>query len=317
MEVYLVIKRILPLNKVLSWVILALSLSTINAQQDPQFTQYMFNTMIVNPAYAGSKGHTVFTALGRTQWNSIPGAPKTQSLSYDSPIGYAGLGLGINIMNDEIGPSSELYFDGNLSYTIETGMEGNLAFGLRLGGRQLRIDWSEATPNDGSEPVLQENISKFLPTVGAGLYYYEQQWYVGLSVPNFLGSEHYDADRNGEVAVEALHFYFISGYVFEPNENLKIKPAVLLKGVSGAPLSLDVSVNALFNEKFRAGIGWRWGDSISALLGFQVADNIMIGYGYDLTTSNYNIINNGTHEIMLRYELFDGPETRYMSPRFF
>lgn len=291
-------------------------ISTIQAQQDPQYTQYMYNTTSVNPAYAGSRGNPVITAIGRMQWVGFDGAPNTQNLSYDTPLGYSGLGLGINLMNDEIGPSREIYLDANLSYTIETGEEGNLAFGLRLGGRLLNIDWSKGKANQ-DELAFKENINKFLPTIGAGIYYHEPQWYVGLSVPNILRKEHYDEDLSTKqiTAVERMHFFLIAGYVYDINEDLKFKPAALLKAVSGAPLSLDVSANLLFNEKFRVGLGWRWDDSISALLGFQVSDELLIGYSYDLTTSNYNVTNTGTHEIMLQYQLLR--DIKYRSPRFF
>ncbi|KAB1153504.1 type IX secretion system membrane protein PorP/SprF [Tenacibaculum aiptasiae] len=285
----------------------------INAQQDPQYTQYMYNTMSVNPAYAGSRGHGVITAIGRTQWVGFDGAPETQNLSYDTPLGYSGLGLGVNLVNDKIGPSHEIYLDANLSYTVETSDLGNLAFGLRLGGRWLNIDWTKGRVQDAE---TFPPVNRFLPTIGAGIYFHKPEWYIGLSVPNILRKEHYDADTAvGEVAVERMHFFLIAGYVFDINEDLKFKPAALLKGVSGAPLSLDVSANLLFNEKFRVGLGWRWGDSISGLLGFQVSDSMLIGYSYDLTTSNYNVVNSGTHEIMLRYELLR--EIRYRSPRFF
>lgn len=289
------------------------------AQQDPQFTQYMYNTMTVNPAYVGSKGHAVITALGRTQWVGFEGAPDTQTLSYDTPLGYSKVGLGFNLVNDKIGPSHEIYLDGNVSYTIETGEEGNLAFGLKLGGRLLNLDWSlgKSADNDPTFSLDRNVNNKFFPTVGAGLYYHQPEWYVGLAVPNFLGSEHYDEKvrDNYEVAVERMHFFLIAGYVFDLNEDIKFKPAALLKGVSGAPISLDVSANFLFNERFRAGLAWRWGDSIAALLGFQASDALHIGYAYDLTTSNYNVANSGTHEVMLRYEIFR--EARMKSPRFF
>ncbi|CAM1348934.1 PorP/SprF family type IX secretion system membrane protein [Tenacibaculum crassostreae] len=304
----------LYLSLILICVMSVCVITDAHAQQDPQYTQYMYNTMNVNPAYAGSRGNTVITALGRLQWVGFEGAPNTQNLTYDTPLGYSGLGLGINLMNDEIGPSSEIYLDGNLSYTIQTGNEGNLAFGLRLGGRLLNIDWTKGLYRD-EEQIFANNVNRFLPTVGAGVYYHEPEWYIGLSVPNILRMEHYDAETPGEVAVERMHFFLITGYVFDINEDLKFKPAALLKAVSGAPLSLDVSANLLFSEKFRVGASWRWDDSISALLGFQVNDSFLIGYSYDLTTSNYNVTNSGTHELMLRYEIFK--EIRYRSPRFF
>lgn len=294
-----------------------LACTELKAQQDPHYTQYMFNTMSVNPAYAGSRGHTVITMLGRMQWLGFRGAPDTQNLSYDSPIGVSGLGLGLNLVNDNIGPSSEIYLNANLSYTIETGLDGNLAFGLRLGGRLLNIDWSKGTRSE-EELLFAKNINeRFLPSIGAGVYYHTPDWYIGLSVPNFIESEHYDGGLKTLTtrAVERMHFFFIAGYVFDVSERVRFKPAVLTKAVAGAPLSIDVSANVLFNDKFRAGLAWRWDDSMSALLGFQVNDSWLIGYSYDLTTSNYNVTNNGTHEIMIRYEVIR--RLRFRSPRFF
>ena len=152
---------------------------TVQAQQDPHYTQYMYNTMSVNPAYVGSRGHTTITALGRTQWVGFEGAPDTQTLSYDTPIGLRGLGLGLNLVNDNIGPSHETYLDGNLSYTIDTGEDGNLAFGLKLGARLLNIDWSEGNIFDASDDNFDNVRNKFLPTIGAGIYYYKPKWYLG------------------------------------------------------------------------------------------------------------------------------------------
>ena len=307
------------MNKIVqNLLILSLLISSITlyGQQDPQFTQYMFNTMSVNPAYVGSKGHGVINLLGRAQWVGVDGAPQTQTLSYDTPIGYSGVGLGVNLVNDVIGPSRETYLDANVSYTVRTTDEGNLAFGMKLGGRFFNIDWTKGVYRDKDDLQLAAPINRFLPTIGAGVYYYTNNWYVGLAVPNILRTEHYDdVSGGGSVAVERMHYFFIAGYVFDLSESIKFKPALLTKIVSGAPLSLDVSANFLFNEKFRVGVAWRWDDSISALLGFQVSRSLQIGYAYDLTTSNYSNYNSGTHEILLRYELFR-PQT-VKSPRFF
>jgi len=288
------------------------------AQQDPQYTQYMFNTMSVNPAYVGSRGHTTITALGRTQWVGFDGAPDTQTLSYDTPLGYNDrLGLGFNLVNDKIGPSHETYLDVNLAYSIQPNEEGNLAFGLKLGGRLLNINWQLSDRIEQADLTFEDNIvNRFLPTIGAGVYYHEPDWYIGLAVPNFLKQEHYDDNQIlGETAVERLHFFLITGFVFDLSYDVKFKPALLFKGVSGAPVSLDISANFMFVEKFRAGLAWRWGDSIAGLLGFQASDALYLGYAYDLTTSNYNVANSGTHEVMLRYEIIRSERMR--SPRFF
>jgi type IX secretion system PorP/SprF family membrane protein len=275
----------------------------------------MFNTMSINPAYAGSKGGLSLSALARSQWLDTPGAPETQTLSFHAPIGFSGVGVGLNLVNDQLGPSQELYFDANVSYTVKTSDQGKIAFGLRLGGRSLNIDWSKGKYHNPVDVVFNTNVSnKFLPTLGAGLYYYTNKWYVGLSVPNFLRTDHYD-DFIESTAVERLHYFFIAGYVFDLSENIKFKPAILTKIVSGAPLSLDVSANFLFNEKFNAGLAYRWDDSISAILGIQISKKLNIGYAYDLTTSNYKNYNSGTHEVMLTFEVLKPPKLK--SPRFF
>ncbi|MBE7688997.1 type IX secretion system membrane protein PorP/SprF [Tenacibaculum finnmarkense genomovar ulcerans] len=299
-----------------SIVLILCIISGINAQQDPQYTQYMYNTMTVNPAYAGSSGHSIINLLGRTQWVGIDGAPDSQTLSYDTPLGYSGVGLGINLTNDRIGPSNELYLDINGSYTIRTSEDGNLSFGLKLGGRNLNIDWSKGLIRNVNDNKLKANINKFLPTIGAGLYYHTSNWYLGAAIPNFISTDHYDDTINGgDIATERQHLFFIAGYVFNLSDNIKFKPAALAKAVKGAPLSVDVSANFMFNEKFIAGLAWRWDDSVSALLGFQASKKLYIGFAYDLTTSNYSNYNSGTYEVMLRYEMLK--EHALKSPRFF
>jgi type IX secretion system PorP/SprF family membrane protein len=297
------------------YLVLILILPTVSfGQQDPQYTQYMYNTMSINPGYAGSKDYLSFTALARTQWVGIPGAPETQTFSFHTPIGYSGLGLGVNIINDELGPSEEIYFDANISYTIRTSDNGNLAFGLRLGGRTLNLDWSKGRFQQ-PDVVFNQNIdNRFLPTIGAGLYYYKEKWYAGISVPNFLRTDHYD-DFIESVAAERLHYFVIAGYVFDLNDDVKFKPAGIAKIVSGAPLSIDLSANFLFSERFTAGLAYRWGDSVSGLVGLQVSEKLHVGYAYDLTTSNYRNYNTGTHEVMLTYDILKTPKLK--SPRFF
>lgn len=286
----------------------------MQAQQDPEYTQYMYNTMSVNPAYAGSKNHTVINALARSQWVGVDGSPETQTLSYDTTIKYTGLGLGVNLVNDKLGPATETYLDANVSYAIQVIKGGYLNFGLKLGGRLFNVDWSKGKYKFPDRAFNQNIENKFLPTLGAGLFYYTDKFYVGAAIPNFLNTDHYDIDIEN-VAVEEKHIFVITGYVFDLNDDIKFKPAALFKGVVNAPFSLDVSANFLFKERFRAGLAYRLDDSISALLGFQVNKGLHIGYAYDLTTSKYAVYNSGTHEVMLRYEIFrKGP---IKSPRFF
>lgn len=297
---------------ILGLITLLVSLN-ISAQQDPQFTQYMYNTMSINPAYAGSKGYESVILIGRTQWVGFEGAPDTQTFSYQAPVGSS-LGLGFNIMNDVLGPSQEFHFDANLSYTIRTGYRGNLAFGMRLGGRMLNIDWSKGRFQN-PDALFNQNIeNRFLPTIGSGLYYYTDNFYVGLSIPNFLTTEHYD-DNIEALANENIHYFFMAGLVFDISDYIKFKPALLSKVVAGSPVSIDVSANMMFYERFTFGLAYRLDDSISGLVNFQVSNSLQIGYAYDMTTSNFQNYNSGTHEIMLIYDILR--YSKFKSPRFF
>ena len=294
--------------KNLLFLILVFTLFKSNAQQDPQYTDYMFNPLTVNSAYAGSRGHLAVTALHRTQWVGIDGAPQTQSLSIDTPVGK-NVGLGISLVNDKLGPSEELFLDINLSYTIKLTNQSQLSFGMKGGGRLLNVDLT--TENGFDVP----SVNKILPSVGAGVYWRSETSYIGLSVPNFLTTEHYDGDKQ-QVSAERLHYFLIAGKVFDLSSSIKFKPAFLTKFVVGAPIIFDLSANFLFEETFRLGIAYRWDDAISGLIGFQISPKFMIGYAYDKTTTGLGDFNSGTHEIMLRFEL-KTKEKQLKSPRFF
>lgn len=284
------------------------------AQQDPQFTNYMYNTMSVNSAYAGNRGHLSIFGLLREQWVGIDGAPRTQTFSIDGPVGK-NVGLGLSVVNDRIGPSDEFYADVNFSYTVNLNEKRRLSFGVKGGGRMLSVDWSRGNVQN-QESLFQQNIkNEFLPTIGAGLYLHSEKSYIGVSVPNFFTDKHYD-DVQQAVAAERLHFFLIGGLIFDLSERVKFKPAAFVKHVVGAPLIFDVSANFMFYENLRLGASYRWDDSISGLIGLQVSPQIMIGYSYDYTTTELQNYNSGTHEIMLRFELIS-KEKQLKSPRFF
>lgn len=292
------------------------------AQQDAQYTQYMYNTVSVNPAYAGSRDVFSLTGLYRSQWVGFDGAPITQTLTFNSPIAR-NVGLGISVVNDKIGPSNETYFFADFSYTIKTSERGNLAFGLKAGGNLLDVDFSRLEGSD-VDPKFQNNIdNRFSPNVGIGAYYYGDKFYLGLSAPNLLETKHFDEgilDNNNQattlLAKERTNLYLISGYVFDLNYYTKLKPTILTKVVQGAPLQVDLSINALFYDKFRIGLAYRWDAAVSALAGFQVSDGLLIGYAYDAEISNLNSTNSGSHEVFLRFELFKSTGGT-QSPRFF
>jgi len=302
---------------------LTLSICGLKAQQDAQYTQYMYNTVSVNPAYAGSRGVLSIAALHRSQWIGLDGAPTTQTLNLHTPVSER-IGIGLSIVNDEIGngTNQDTYFDGVFSYTVPVSQEGKLSFGLKAGGHLLNIDFNKLQ-NYNNEPNaggLNNIDRRFSPNFGAGIYYHTNSFYAGLSVPNFLKTEHFDTSGEGTsfLAQERMNIYLITGYVFDLNQNLKFKPAALIKAVQGAPLQVDISANFMLNQKFTVGAAYRWNAAVSALFGFQLSDAFMVGLAYDRETTALGgtQFNDGSFEIMLRYE-FRTRFKRVITPRFF
>ncbi len=268
-----------------------LFLNESRAQQDPQYTQYMYNMNVVNPAYAGSRGTLSFGLLGRTQWTSIDGAPKTLTFNTHAPIGK-NVGAGLSVIADEIGPAKEQNIYADFSYTLSTSDVGRLAFGLKAGVTLLNVNLlGVVLPETGNsgDPVFDENINDAFPNFGAGVFYYTNKWYAGFSVPNILKSEHLDKDNINTKASEEVHFFLTTGYVFDLSSTLKFKPSVLFKGVSGAPLSFDVNANFLLYDRVELGASYRWEDAVSLLFNFGVTPDFRIGYAYDHTISEFSL----------------------------
>lgn len=285
------------------------------AQQDAQFTQYMYNTINVNPAYAGSRGVMSAFALHRTQWIGMDGAPVTNAFSINTPVGNRGVGLGFSAINDRIGPTNENNFSIDFSYTVKTSETFKLSFGLKATANIFDLDPNKLNPQQQGDPSLQGFDNEFNPNIGAGIYWHSDKSYVGLSVPGFIETSRYN-DSQIVVNQEKLNFYLIGGYVFDVSPLLKFKPALLTKMVAGAPLQVDVSANFMYNDKFVLGGAYRWDAAFSATVGFQVTDGIYIGYAYDLDTTDLGRYNSGSHEFFLRFEL-RAARNKIISPRFF
>ncbi|WP_299770132.1 type IX secretion system membrane protein PorP/SprF [uncultured Dokdonia sp.] len=302
------------LKLLMGFCVAVLSMQVTFAQQDPQFTQYAYNTLGVNAAYAGSRGHATALGLIRTQWVGLDGAPKTQTFTIDSPLSER-VGLGLAVINDELGPSRETYIDLNFSYTIQTSETRRLSFGIKGGGRFLDIDFTRGNAQNSSDVLFQNNVSEVLPTIGAGIYWHSDKNYIGISTPNLLTNQTYD-DIQQTVAAERLHLFIIGGIVTDLSSDIKFKPAFLVKAVSGAPLIADLSANFMFYEKLRLGVSYRWDDSVSGLAGFQLTPQLLLGYSYDYTTTELQRFNTGSHEIALRFDLISNGR-KLKSPRFF
>lgn len=287
--------------------------ATSYAQQDAQFTQYMYNTINVNPAYAGSRGVLSIFGLHRTQWVGLDGAPTSNTFSLHSPLGK-NLGGGLSFINDKLGPTVENQISADLSYTIQASDTYKLSFGMKATANLFNLDVNKLNIYKQGDASLQ-SYNNFTPNIGAGLYLHSDKLYVGLSVPNFLETNRY-SDNEVKIYKDKMNVYLIGGYVFDLSPSLKFKPAFLLKEVVGSPLQLDVSGNFLINEKLTLGLAWRWSAAVSAMAGFQITDGMYIGYGYDLETTQLANYNSGSHEIFLRYEL-PNKQNRIVTPRFF
>jgi type IX secretion system PorP/SprF family membrane protein len=294
---------------------LMLSCYTGFAQQDAQYTQYMYNTTNINPAYAGSRGVMSIFGLHRTQWVGLDGAPVTNAFSINTPINNSNLGLGVSLVNDRIGPTTENAISVDMSYSIQASETFKLSFGIKATANLFNLDVDRLNPTEANDPSLQNLNNEFSPNFGAGLYLHSDKMYLGLSVPNFLEDTKY-SDNSVSVFKERMNFYAIGGYVFDISPTLKFKPAFLTKVVTGSPLQVDLSGNFLFFEKLTLGVAYRWDAAVSGLAGFQISDGLYIGYGYDLETTKLRKYNSGSHEIFLRFELFKR-YSKMVTPRFF
>lgn len=307
------------MRKILLSLLLFGSAATLFGQTNSQYTQYMYNTEVVNPAYTASKDAFSAGLLYRTQWVGLDGAPKTATFSADTPVGsLENMGLGLTIIHDEIGPSEQTFVSVNYSYVINLTRNAKLSFGLNAGVDVLNVDFTKLNAYNPNDPYFDENIdNRWQPQMGAGAYYYTDRFYAGLSVPNFLETKHFDSsDRFQAVASERMHFYLISGYVFDLSHAVKFKPATMLKAVKGAPLQWDVSANFLIHEKLTLGTAYRWDAAVSALAGFQINPNWFIGVGYDYQLSDLEKYSDGSYEIILRFSMFN-PRKSVLTPRFF
>lgn len=287
------------------------------SQQDPQFTNYMYNTTVINPAYAGTRDALSVLALYRTQWVGLDGAPTTAAATVHSPITNSNLGWGLSIVHDEIGPSVAQSLSADFSYRIAFSNLTNLSFGVKANAHLLNVDYTKLSIYDPSDPNLQNNVdNRFSPNFGAGFYWYSDQYYLGLSVPNFLEIKHYNDNTRSSTATKSMHYYFMGGYVFDLSDSVQFKPAFLSKYVSGAPLQFDITANFLFFDKLTTGAAYRINGAVSALVGFQVSNAVFAGYSYDTESTRLANYNSGSHEFFLRFEVFKS-KAKVFSPRFF
>ena len=288
-----------------------------NAQQDPQYTQYMYNMNVINPAYAGSTEGLAVGALYRSQWVDLDGGPQTMTFAIHSPIGEK-IGLGLSLIADEIGPVKETNAYVDFSYTIPAGMETKLAFGLKAGFtfHDIGISENQISLIDLGDPFFAQNINESTPNVGAGVYFYKpNRYYISASMPNILNSVHLDASGT-KMGSETQHFFGAAGYVFNLSENYKLKPHAMVKYAFDAPVSYDVNLNLFMHDLVEVGVGYRLDDSFSGMVNFSITPNFRVGYAYDAIQSDLDIVTNASHEVFLNFDL-NFPSKVSRSPRYF
>lgn len=316
-------KNIISIKLLVGLLVVSLSISGLYAQQDPAYTQYMYNMSVINPAYATrTKGVYNLGALYRNQWVGTVGAPTTMTAFFHTPLNER-VEAGLSIVSDEIGEGvlKENNITADMAYAISLGESLNVSFGLKAGVTTFDTRFNDLQLASGdftTDPAFQENISSLFPVVGSGIFVFNEQFYFGASVPNFLSQKHIE-EQNGINALgsEELHVFATAGYVFELSPMLKLKPSFLARYVNGAPLSADINTNVLINDKIEFGVSHRIKDSFSGLFNFAINPSLRVGYAYDFTTSNLGNFNSGTHEIMILFNLGKGKGNRFVSPRFF
>lgn len=302
--------------------LLLLSTAGLSAQQDPEFTHYMYNMSLVNPAYA-TDGAPILNvgSLYRTQWVGSVGAPKTLSAFAHLPLSKK-VQVGFSVQSDQIGNGAkkENNFYGDFAYVLQFQNEHRLSFGLKAGFTSLATNFNGFMFESGdnqTDLAFQKNINMIKPNIGAGVYYFTDKYYLGLSAPNLLSSKHIE-ERDGIHAYgsENIHAFLTGGYVFSAGA-IKVKPAFMAKFVTGAPTAVDLSTNVLYNNSIEFGVAYRIDDAVSALVNFKVTPDVRIGYAYDYTTSNLGQFNSGSHELMLLIDFYMLGKKKDKSPRFF
>jgi len=309
------------LKRIVFIVVLAACSAQMNAQQDAMYTHYMYNTLSVNPAYAGSRDALTATLLHRSQWVDFKGAPVTQTLTLHTPLKSRKLGLGFSAVNDQVGPvkSTAMYVD--FAYILKLTEKSRLAFGLKGGLNMMQIRLSTLALNEGSDAAFQNDVSsQLLPNFGFGMYYYRERFYAGISVPKLLENNFSTNQTSGSTKLtgEQRHYFLIAGTQLKLGESVEFKPTAFVKVTNAAPVEGDLTASFIFSKRILAGVMFRTGDALGGLIGINITDQFHVGYSFDWSYGNKTFkYNTGSHEIMLRYDFIFKDKGRIRSPRFF
>ena len=304
----------LQIKLILCFCFLSLS-NSLMAQQEPMYSQYMFNMIQINPAYAGNRGLSQVIGLYRNQWISLEGAPSTMSLSWDMRSTRNNIGYGLQLYKDQLGVETTTGFKSYYSYRIQF-ENSNLSFGLSAGVLHYNANLTDVETYIGGDPNFAENVNNLLPTAGFGMLYATDKWYAGFSIPALLNSQIYTENFKFELN-KNNNYFLTAGYIFEVSEAVKLKPSFLVKATKGSPFQFDLNMNAWIQNNFGIGVSYRVDDALVTMFELQIAPDFGIGYAYDYTLSNLKTFSKGTHELMLRYEFGSKRNQKVMSPRYY
>jgi type IX secretion system PorP/SprF family membrane protein len=309
------------MKKILLLLVAGLGVFSIHAQQDALYTHYMYNTLAINPAYAGSRDALTMTALGRFQWVGFSGAPMTQTFTAHAPVAWQSLGLGLSVVNDKIGPTTTTSIYVDVAYRMKLSEHSRLSFGLKGGMNNFTAGLHNVDLQNQNDVSFAQGIrSKMLPNMGFGMYYQSRKFYAGVSIPKLLENKFYGAEANTTVNMgsEKRHYFFIAGAIFNLTPQLKFKPTLLTKVATAAPVQMDFTANFILNDLLTLGAMYRTGDAFGVLAGINITEQFLIGYSFDWSTTNMSgRYNGGSHEVLLRYDLIFNKEKRIKSPRYF
>lgn len=295
---------------------------SVTAQQDPMYTHYMFNTLSVNPAYAGSRDALTITALHRSQWVNQPGAPLTQTVNLHTPVSNRNIGIGFSAMKDKIGPVNNTMFAGDFAYIFQLTKKSKLAFGIRAGMHIFQANLNELLLDQQVDPTFTNNVvNRVTPIVGAGFYYSRKRFYAGFSSPNLVENNYSrltsvdGTPLNGRMK---RHYFFITGALFELSKTMDFKPTILVKASSAAPIQTDLTATFIFKNTLHFGGMVRLGDAFGGLIGLSIFQNLFLGYSYDWSLGNGNVnFSRWSHELVLRYDFLNSSNKQIQSPRYF
>jgi type IX secretion system PorP/SprF family membrane protein len=312
----------IPFRKITFALVLILGALSIKAQQSPMYTHYMYNTLMINPAYAGSRDALTITALNRSQWVSFKGAPLTQTLNLHSPIRNKHIGLGLSLMNDRIGPTNNSSAFVDFAFIMKLTEKSKLALGLSGGVNVFSADLNSLDLTEQNDPAFSNNVeNRIMPNFGFGAYYSRERFYAGASIPYLLENSYSNAmgsDGNTLIGKEKRHYFFIAGAIFHLSPTLALKPTTFVKVTSAAPVQADFTLSFILMEKFQLGAMYRTGDAVGLLAGLNITEQFFLGYSFDwsygVRTGEYN---NGSHELVLRYDFIFNSNKQIRSSRYF